>query len=172
MLAQYPVVLGSRDCEITPASLEHLKFQETVLDLSKSPGIGDALQNFAEVEVGQAQSLTLQFPVEPVRFWILVASQVVNPNGGIHDDHAGKLCFGTAQPRAFQITFPSNFAPEFADRALGVGFRQQAKACFHRRFFGGGAAAPQCLPHQAIVNIDICPHTDAFLCVRIAYLCV
>src|ERR1039457_3632765 len=62
MLAQRTVVLGRRDCEIGPSGLEYPKFQETVLDLSKSRGIGDALQNFAEDEIGQAQSFDSAIP--------------------------------------------------------------------------------------------------------------
>ena len=50
--------------------------------------IADALQHFAEDDIGEPKTLAVEFCVQPVRLGILRALEVINPDRGVHDDHA------------------------------------------------------------------------------------
>jgi hypothetical protein len=63
-----------------------------------------------------------------------------------------------ARAGLFKIALPLHFASESCDGSLPVRFDQETKPRFHRRFLGPGAAIPHGLAHQAIINVDICPH--------------
>jgi hypothetical protein len=62
------------------------------------------------------------------------------------------------QARLMKVTFPNHFSPQPPDRALSVRFRQQPQPRFHGSPFRPGAAAPHCLPHQPVINVNICSH--------------
>lgn len=49
--------------------------------------IPNTLQHLAQDEIREAQPLPLQLAVQPPRFWILGAAQVVEPHGRVNDDH-------------------------------------------------------------------------------------
>jgi hypothetical protein len=57
-----------------------------------------------------------------------------------------------------KIALPDYFSPQPPDRALSVGFRQQPQPGFHSGPLGTSPAAPHGLPHQAVVDINICAH--------------
>jgi hypothetical protein len=40
-----------------------------------------------------------------------------------------------------------------------MSFRQKAQSRLYGSFFGTGATAPHCAPHQSIVNVDIRTHS-------------
>jgi hypothetical protein len=70
LLTQVSVVPGGCDAESGSASLEDLEPQEFGLDLREHVLIPNTLQYLTKDQICQAQSLPLQFPVEPTRLWI------------------------------------------------------------------------------------------------------
>src|SRR5258706_2879907 len=70
LLTQVSVVLGGCDGESGSASLEDLEPQEFGLDLREHVLIPNTLQYLTKDQICQAESMPLQFPVEPTRLWI------------------------------------------------------------------------------------------------------
>jgi|HubBroStandDraft_5_1064220.scaffolds.fasta_scaffold175806_1 hypothetical protein len=84
---QVPIILGGDDGQATASGLKNLELQEVGLGSRKRALVPNALEYFAKDEVRQSEPLPLQFAVEPMRFGILGAAQIVDPHGGVDDDH-------------------------------------------------------------------------------------
>ena len=51
-------------------------------------GVGtETLQDFAEDEVGETEALAVEFAIEPRGLGIAGAGEIVDPDGGVDDDH-------------------------------------------------------------------------------------
>jgi hypothetical protein len=73
-LPQVAIVLGRGDGQVRSAGLEYMKLQQFVPYLRKKSAVWNTLQNLAEDEIGQPQSLRSQFPFQPMCLWILGAA--------------------------------------------------------------------------------------------------
>jgi|SRR3984885_486523 hypothetical protein len=85
--SQVSIILGGSDGQATASSLENVELQEVGLGSRKHALVPNALEYLAEDEIRQSEPLPLQFAVEPMRFRILGAAQIVDPHGSIDDDH-------------------------------------------------------------------------------------
>lgn len=85
--AQIPVVLGSGNGQGTAAGGKNLELQEIGLDLGELFPVPNALQYFAEDKICQPEPLPLQFAIQPSRFGVFGATQIVDPHSRIDDDH-------------------------------------------------------------------------------------
>jgi len=87
MVPQVPIVPAGCDGQAGSAGMEDLEFQELGLDPRETVLVPNSLQNLAKNEIGHPQPLPLQFPIEPPRFRVLGAAQVIDPDGRVDDDH-------------------------------------------------------------------------------------
>jgi hypothetical protein len=87
VLAQSAIILGGGDGQLPATRLKDLEFEQVGLDLREGAFATNALQNFAKDKIGQAEALPLEFAIEPKGFGVLGAAQIVDPDGGIDDDH-------------------------------------------------------------------------------------
>src|SRR3990172_9949514 len=85
--AEPSVVPGCSDGEGDPAGREDLESQQLPLDGPEALGARHALEHLAEDEVRQAKPLMLQIELQPAHRRSVDAAQVVDPDGGIDDDH-------------------------------------------------------------------------------------
>jgi hypothetical protein len=96
--------------QIDTARVEHLKLQQLALDIFGN-FVANTLQDFTENQVDEAQALAIEFHMNPIGFGIRNAFQVVDPDGGVDDDHVG---YFATRPRRdvsrspSQVTFPRN----------------------------------------------------------------
>jgi hypothetical protein len=87
-LPQFSVILGRCNGQLDPACLKNLKPQEfgsyplERILFPKTP------QHLAKDKVRHSQPMSLQLPIQPARFRILRATQIVDPHGRVDDDHA------------------------------------------------------------------------------------
>jgi hypothetical protein len=84
---QVSVVMGCGNSQATACGLKNLEPQEVGLGSRKRALVPNALQYLAKDEVGQPEPLPLQFAVEPTRFRVWAAAQVVDPHGSVDNDH-------------------------------------------------------------------------------------
>ncbi len=88
LLTQLPIVLRGANGEIDPTSRENMKLREIrtyAPELALTP---NTLQNLAQDQVREAQSLPFQLVVQPPCFRTLGAAQVIDPHGSVDDDHS------------------------------------------------------------------------------------
>ena len=76
-------VAGERNA----AGFEDDQFRELAFDGFCRNVIADALQHFAENDVRQSETLALKCGIQPVRFRIPHALEVVDQNRRVDDDH-------------------------------------------------------------------------------------
>jgi len=62
---QNTVVLRRRDGQLSPAGVEYVESGKTLPDLRESGVAPNSLQHFAEDEIGQPQTLSFYFPIQP-----------------------------------------------------------------------------------------------------------
>jgi hypothetical protein len=120
--------------------------------------VADALQYLAEDEVSQAEALSLELAVQPIGVRIYRSAEVVDPDGGVDDGHAGALFLRSAQPGLVQIALPADLPAKTADGRLRMSFHEEAQSGVYGGFLGWGADLAHCLPDQLLVDFDICPH--------------
>lgn len=82
------IIVGGFAGQGYAACFEHLQLQQAPLDLLRGRIVADALQHLAEDDIGQSETLAIEFRVQPLRFRIVYAVEVINPNRGVDDDHA------------------------------------------------------------------------------------
>lgn len=118
--------------------------------------IADALQDFAEGDVRQPQTLVLKCHVEPVRFRI---------------PRARDLLRLTLETRGVEIAVPRDLPSQATETALPPGLDQQAEGFLDHGSFRSGTAAAHRLAHQAIVDIDVGSHLQP-MCKIHTLLCI
>jgi hypothetical protein len=97
--------------QIDTARVEHFKLQQLVLDIFGNNLVANTLQDFTENQVDEAQALAIESHMNPIGFGIRNAFQVVDPDGGVDDDHVG---YFATRPRRdvsrspSQVIFPRN----------------------------------------------------------------
>ncbi len=94
------------------------------------------------------------FAVEPVGFGVEGAGEVVDPEGGVDDDH-GRLAAGAAEARLVQVSLPLDLAAELADGGLGVGLDEEAEGGVDYDLLSGGAGALHGLLKQGVVGFNV-----------------
>jgi hypothetical protein len=115
----------------------------------------------------------LQLAIELQGLILVSATQIIDPNAGVDDDHADDLFVGKAAFARFtKITFPLHLAAQPADGALGMRLSQQAQPCLNGCFFGSGATAPHGSSRQAIIDIDIGTHSNYGMCIDSTIVCI
>ena len=107
--------------------------------------------------ISTQKTLTAQRSVEPIRFGVSRALEIVDQNRRVYDDHV-TLFRLTLETRAIEIAIPGDLPSQAAETALPLGLDQQAERFLHNGPFRSGAAAAHCLAHQTVVDINVGPH--------------
>src|SRR5208282_208190 len=105
-LAQGAIVRGGRDRVFSASRRKYLKREQLISYPSKLARSPNTLKHFAKDHVGKTDSLERHFAVEPLRFCIRNAPEIVNPNGRVHDHHSNHPVL---RPRRDSSRFPSHF---------------------------------------------------------------
>lgn len=171
-LAQRTVVLRGCNSDPGAASREYLERQKFIAHTPELARVTNSLQYFAEDQIGKPQSLACQFTIKPSCFRVPYASDVINPNRRVYDDHTASLG-NTPLSRYFEISFPFHLATKPPYANLRARLDQQAKASLNSRFLRACPAKPHGLPHQAVVNVNIGPHsTTLLMCNVLIFVCI
>lgn len=81
------VIAGGFARQIDASGCEHFESQQKILDLSGDGVVAETLQQFAEDDVRQSETLPIQFLIQPVGLRIPHALQIVDPDGCVDNDH-------------------------------------------------------------------------------------
>lgn len=84
---QPPVVPSGVSGQIDTTCLEHVELAQLTLHLIRCGIVAHALQDFAKDEIDQPEALTIELRIQPVRFWMVVAVKVIDPDGRVDDHH-------------------------------------------------------------------------------------
>jgi len=87
------------DREGHTSGVEHLKLQQVTLDSFQGQLATDPVQNFAQNQISQCETLLIDFPVQPNSLRIQVSCEVVDPDRGIDDRHGQNLILNPAGAR-------------------------------------------------------------------------
>jgi hypothetical protein len=87
--AQGAIICGGSDGEFCAACFEDVQPQKIALHSGGGAIVGDALENFAEDYIRDPERLIREFPIQPHRLGICVATKIVDPDSGIDNYHAG-----------------------------------------------------------------------------------
>jgi len=109
--------------QIDAAGFEYFESQQEFLDLFGRGVVAETLQHFTEDDVGQRETLPIQFVIQPVGLGIPCAAQVVDPDRCIDDDHA-KLSGDPRQTRRIEISLPRHRSAQAPDGGLASGLNQ------------------------------------------------
>lgn len=145
------------------AGLENREPSKIAQYLPESLFIADALENLAENQVRQSETLVTDLTIEIIGLTVSQASKVINPYGCIHDYHRS-LLVDASTTRLLQITFPLHFSAKPPNRGLCFRLYQKAQPCLDSSAFCPGAAGPHRLLHQTVVDIDVRSHLVAPMC--------
>src|SRR5580704_59487 len=105
-LAQGAIVRGSRDSAFSTSGLKYIKRKKLISYPSEFARVTNALQHFAQNQIGQTDPLQRHLAVKPLSFCIGIATEIVNPNGRVHDHHSNNPLL---RPRRDSARFPSHF---------------------------------------------------------------
>jgi hypothetical protein len=155
--AEIAEISGRGDSQLFTAGLEHFEPAKFPQGSCEGLLLADTLKNLAEDQVRQSQSLPAELTVKKVGLVILPPTEIVNPHGGVHDQH-GSLVQQASQARSVEVSFPPDFAPKATNGGLRPGAYEQAQSGLNSGSFRARPAAAHGLPHQAVVDIDIRPH--------------
>ena len=122
--AEQPIIARGGSCQLDAARLEDLYRQQVALECRRRRVISNALQQLTQDDVRHAQSLAIQFDVQPIRLRILRAVEIVDPDGGI-DDHHRQLPARAAEARFPEITLPRHLAAQASDPGLAACTNQE-----------------------------------------------
>ena len=85
---QMPVMAGGFDGERGVVDLDDLELEHLCLNRSCFAIVAKSLQDLGQNQRGQANAITIESEVEPLRLRIGDAVEEVDPDGRIDDDHA------------------------------------------------------------------------------------
>ena len=137
--------------------VEYGKLHQFAGDFRRLLFVPYSLQHLAQDYGGDAKALGVDLGIEPLRFGIVDAVEVINPHRRVDDDHGG-LFRGTPQPGAMQVSVPRDLPPQTPEPGLLPRLNQEAQAFFHGCALGRSAAVAQGVAHELIVDVDICTH--------------
>ncbi len=157
--AKGPKIPSCRECEGRSPGLQHLKLEEFPLHPLQRGVVADALQDLAQDEDRQAETLAANLHVQPIGLHIFEAAEVIDPHGCVDNDHVA-LFRDAPQSRGGEIPFPGDLAPQAADSCLRAGLDQQAQPRFHGRSFRSRAARAHGPFDQPIIDVDVGSHTS------------
>jgi len=109
--------------QVDAAGFEHFESQQEFLDLFGRVVVAETLEHFAEDDVGQRETLPIQFLIQPVGLGTSRAAQVVDPDSCIDDDHA-KLSGDSRETRRVEIALPGHCSAQAPDGGLASGLNQ------------------------------------------------
>jgi hypothetical protein len=81
---------GGDSQRLTPA-VEHLEIRQYPQDVAECQVFTDSLQNFAKNKVCQSEALLRQLSTEPIGVGVYGSRKVIDPDGGIHNNHGQNL---------------------------------------------------------------------------------
>ena len=139
------------------ARFEDLQLPQFPLDFFRGSLIPYTLEDLAKDDVGQRESSPVKFGIQPIRFRVANALQVVDPHGRIDDDHA-PLPRESPETGGLKVAAPRNLASQSTDAGLAPGLNQQTQGFLHHGSFCPAAAAAHRLTHQSIVDVDVRSH--------------
>src|SRR5262245_61927059 len=67
--------------------LKHFQSEQLALNVLCRSLALNALQDFAQDQIGDAQALAIELRVKPIGLWIRGPPEVVNPDRGVNDNH-------------------------------------------------------------------------------------
>jgi hypothetical protein len=157
MLAQAAVVRGDRNRAFSASRRKYVEPEKLISYPSKFASVTNALEYFAENHVGKTDPLQRHLAVKPLRFRIGIATEIINPNGRVHNNHS-KSPGVAAQAGFFKISFPFHFASKSPHANLGARLDEQTKSRLYHSPLRINATEPHCLAHQLVIDIDIGSH--------------
>ena len=69
------------------AHFEHLALRQRSFNLFRRHIVADNLKPFAENDIREPDALAIEFNVQPIRFGVPGPLEIVDPDGGIDDNH-------------------------------------------------------------------------------------
>src|SRR5271154_3152680 len=105
-LAQGAVVRGGRDRVFSASRRKYVEPEKLISYPSKFARVTNTLEHFAENHVGKTDPLERHLAVKPLRFRVGIATEIVNPNGRVHDHHSDHSLL---RPSRDSSRFPSHF---------------------------------------------------------------
>jgi hypothetical protein len=154
---QRSVVLRCRTSQSGSSKLEQLQLSKLAFDCRSRRLVPHALQHLAQNHVCNRERLSTQLGIDPIRFRISHAAEVVDPNGRVDNDHVALLRAPT-RAGSFEGPFPRHLASQSPNAALAPRLNQQAQTLFNRRALRPSAAAAHRLVHQVVVDVDVRSH--------------
>src|SRR4051812_43782043 len=85
--AQRPIVSRGIPSHLDAARVEYLQRQQLSLDVLRDPLVAHTLQDLAQDEISEGETLPLERCVKPVGLRIRYAAEIIDPDGGVDDDH-------------------------------------------------------------------------------------
>jgi hypothetical protein len=73
--------------QVDTPCFEYRQLEQLAFHIFRGELIADALQQFAKNDVGQPETLAIEFRMNPIRLGIPDALQVIDPDGRIDDHH-------------------------------------------------------------------------------------
>ena len=84
--------------QVNTAGFEHFQLEQLTLDIFRRELIANALQDLAENHIGEPQTLAIQFRMNPIGFGIRDALEIIDPDSGVDDHHAGLVTMERPTP--------------------------------------------------------------------------
>lgn len=85
--AQDAIVPGRVSSNLGAARAEHFQGEQLSLDILRDSLVAYALQDLTQNQIREGETFAVERCMEPVGFRIRHAPEVVDPDGGIDDDH-------------------------------------------------------------------------------------
>jgi hypothetical protein len=155
--SQQAVVAGSGSRQFDSSCAEDLETSQLSERARRLGFILNALQNLAENQVREAQSLARQFVIEPINFGIALPIQEVNPDRRVNDRHDSDP-FRSVRAANLQIANPPNPTTQLADADLPASLYEQPQRFVDDTALGRPPTRAHRLPHQPIVDLDVRSH--------------
>ncbi len=103
--SQRPIIPCGFPRQVDATCFEHFQLEQLALNILRSELIANTLQNFAENQIDEPQTLAIEFRMEPIGFGIREALQVIDPDRGVDDHHAS---YFATRPRRDASRSPSH----------------------------------------------------------------
>jgi hypothetical protein len=153
---QIAIVARRLTCQLHATRFEDFALRQCFFHLPRGDIVAYSLQYLAENDVRQREPLTAQLIVEPIRLGVFCALKIIDPDGGINDNHV--LSSQPPKTRPVEIAVPIDPSSQTTDRALSPGPDQQTQRLVDHCPFGSSAAAAHSLSHQPVINVDVGSH--------------
>jgi hypothetical protein len=171
-LTETPEISRGLNSQFLAASLKYLELAKLTQDSCERLLVCDTLKSLAENQIGQSEALPTKLAIKVVGLFVPQTTQIVDPDRRINDHHWSLLDKST-ETRLAKISVPTDLASKPANGGLRPSLNQQAQSFLDRSALCPRSAAPHCLPHQAVVDIDVGTHPFHLpMCKDIIFLCI